>query len=81
MTRVVKVWDGDEPNEITLIKKSKTVWIAVGQYMGKEVRAQGRTANNPAALWAARLTTEATRHAKYCAYGDDVALSRVIELT
>lgn len=51
MTRVVRVWEGEDPCEITLVKKSKTVWIAVGTYMGKEVRVQGRTANNAAAIW------------------------------
>lgn len=51
MKRVVKVWDGDEPCEITVIQKSKSVWIAVGQYMGKEIRVQGRTANNASTLW------------------------------
>ena len=51
MERVVKVWEGEEPCEITLVKKSKSVWIAVGTYMGKEVRAQGRSANSAASLW------------------------------
>jgi hypothetical protein len=47
----VRVWEGEEPVEITVVKKSKTVWVAVGQYMGKEVRAQGRSANSATALW------------------------------
>jgi hypothetical protein len=51
MKRVVRVWEGDEPCEITLVQKSKSVWIAVGTYMGKEVRVQGRSANSAAALW------------------------------
>jgi hypothetical protein len=51
MKRVVKVWDGEEPCEITVVQKSKSVWIAVGMYLGKEVRVQGRTANNASALW------------------------------
>jgi hypothetical protein len=51
MKRVAKVWDGDEQCEITVEQKLKSVWIAVGQYMGKEVRVQGRTANNASALW------------------------------
>lgn len=45
---IVKPWENDEPCEITVIQKSKSVWIAVGQYMGKEV---GRTENNAVALW------------------------------
>jgi len=42
---------GDGPTEITLVKKSKTVWIAVGQYMGKRIEVKGRTANNAAEVW------------------------------
>lgn len=49
--RVVKVWERDGPTEITLVKKSKTVWIAVGEYMGKRIEVQGRTANNAASTW------------------------------
>lgn len=51
MKRFIKPWVNDEPCEVTIVQKSKSVWIAVGQYMGKEVRVQGRTANNAAALW------------------------------
>jgi hypothetical protein len=51
MKRFVKVWDGEDPCEITVVQKSKSVWIAVGTYMGKEVRVEGRTANNASALW------------------------------
>ena len=51
MKSVVRVWEGEEPVEITLVKKSKTVWIATGTYMGKEVRVQGKTANNATAIW------------------------------
>jgi hypothetical protein len=51
MKRAVKVWNGEEPCGITLVQKSKSVWIAVGIYMGKEVRVQGRTANSATALW------------------------------
>lgn len=51
LTRFVKVWEGEEPIEITLVKKSKTVWVAVGEYMGKRVEVQGRTANSAASVW------------------------------
>lgn len=52
LKRFVRVWEGDaEPTEITLVKKSKTVWVAVGEYMGKRIDVQGRTANNAASLW------------------------------
>lgn len=46
---IVTVWD--EKIEITIVQKSKSVWIAVGQYLGKEVRVQGRSANSAARLW------------------------------
>lgn len=48
---MVKAWENDEPCEITVVQKSKSVWIAVGQYMGKEVRAQGRSESNAVAKW------------------------------
>jgi hypothetical protein len=51
MKRFVKVWDGEDPCEITVVQKSNSVWIAVGTYMGKEVRVEGRTANNASAKW------------------------------
>ena len=38
MKRLVKVWEGDEPCEITVVQKSKSVWIAAGEYMGSEPR-------------------------------------------
>jgi hypothetical protein len=51
MKRSVRVWDGDEPCEITIFQKSKSVWIAVGQYMGKTLEVQGRSAGSAASLW------------------------------
>jgi hypothetical protein len=47
----VRVWEGDEPCEITIIQKSKSVWTAVGQYMGKTIEVKGRSAASAAALW------------------------------
>ncbi len=51
MKRLVKVWEGDEPCEITVVQKSKSVWIAAGEYMGKRFHVEGRTTNNAAAKW------------------------------
>jgi hypothetical protein len=48
---IVKPWENDEPCEITVEQKSKSVWIAVGQHIGKEVRVQGRTESNVVAKW------------------------------
>lgn len=48
---IVKPRENDEPCEITVVQKSKSVWIAVGQYMGKEVRVQGRSESNAVAKW------------------------------
>lgn len=47
----VRVWEGEEPVEITVVQKSKSLWVASGQYIGKSITVQGRTANNAAALW------------------------------
>ena len=51
MKRSVRVWEGEEPVEVTVVQKPKSVWIAVGTHMGKEVRVEGRTANNATAKW------------------------------
>jgi hypothetical protein len=47
--RVVTVWD--EKYEVTVLQKSKSVWIASGEYMGKSLQVQGRTAGNAIDLW------------------------------
>ena len=46
---IVKVWD--EEFEITVAQKSKTVWIAVGKYMGKMVEAKGTSESSAVAHW------------------------------
>lgn len=51
MNLFVRVWDGEEPIEITVVQKSKSVWIASGEYMGQRFSVQGRTANLAAAKW------------------------------
>lgn len=51
LKRFIKPWENDEPCEVTIVQKSKSVWIAVGTYMSKEVRVEGRTSNNAAAKW------------------------------
>jgi hypothetical protein len=48
-THIVRVWD--EQFEITLVQKSKSVWIAVGTYMGKTVEVQGRSESSAVAHW------------------------------
>lgn len=48
---MVKVWDGEEPVEITVVQLSKSVWRASGNYMGKAIEVKGRSASNAAALW------------------------------
>jgi hypothetical protein len=51
MKRLVRVWEGEEPCEITVFQKSTSVWIAVGQYMEKTIEVKGRSASSAAALW------------------------------
>ena len=38
------------PHVITVYQKSKTVWVAVGDYMGERIEVQGSSAN-VAANW------------------------------
>jgi hypothetical protein len=45
----VKVWD--KSCEITVYQKSKTVWIAVGDYMGAQIETKGSSQSSAAAHW------------------------------
>jgi hypothetical protein len=49
MTQTVTVWD--EKLEIRVYQKSKSVWVAVGEYMGRPLEVTGRSANTAAAHW------------------------------
>ena len=48
-TITVKVWE--KPCEISVYQKSKTVWIAVGEYMGKRIETKGSSPSAAAAHW------------------------------
>jgi hypothetical protein len=41
----------DAPCSITISHQSRTVWIAVGDYMGKRIEIKGSSANNAALHW------------------------------
>jgi hypothetical protein len=45
----VTVWGEDY--EITVYQQSKSVWIAVGTFEGKEIRVQGRSQSSVTAHW------------------------------
>ncbi len=45
----VTVWN--KPYTISVYQKSKTVWIAVGDYMGERLEAQGRSESTAAHRW------------------------------
>ena len=49
MERTVTVWG--KPVQISIHQKSKTVWIAIGFYMGERIETKGRSANSAMALW------------------------------
>ena len=49
MDRTVKVWD--KPHAITVYRKSKSVWIAVGEYMGERLEVKGRTESQAMNNW------------------------------
>lgn len=48
--RTVHVWD--VAHFITVYQKSKSVWIAVGDYMGKPIEVKGSSASSAASAWA-----------------------------
>jgi hypothetical protein len=49
MKQIVTVWN--KRYEISVYQKSKSVWIAVGEYMGERIEGQGRTAMGATASW------------------------------
>jgi hypothetical protein len=53
--RTVQVWD--HPHVISVYQKSKSVWIAVGDYMGQRVETKGSSLTSAAKHW-----TDAARY-------------------
>lgn len=49
MDREVLVWG--KRHKISVYQKSKTVWIAVGEYMGHHIEVKSSSANAAANLW------------------------------
>lgn len=49
MSHFVSVWDTKV--EVDVYQKSKTVWIAVGTYLGHHIEVKGRSASSALNLW------------------------------
>jgi hypothetical protein len=49
MKQTVRVWD--ELQEITVYQKSKSVWVAVGEYMGDRIETKASSASAAARHW------------------------------
>jgi hypothetical protein len=47
--RAVQVWD--KPYEITVYQKTKSVWIAVGEYMGERIERKDRSDSTAVKRW------------------------------
>jgi len=45
----VQVWN--TPQKVTVYQKSKSVWVAVGTYMGEHVEVTGRTETQAIGSW------------------------------
>ena len=43
------VWD--KPYKVSVHSKSKTVWVAVGEYQGQRIEVKGRTESQAVASW------------------------------
>jgi hypothetical protein len=41
----------DEPQDVQLYRKSKSVWIAAGHYQGRTIEVKGRTSSQALASW------------------------------
>jgi hypothetical protein len=48
--RTVQVWD--HPHVISVYQKSKSVWIALGDYMGQRVEVKGSSLTSATKHWA-----------------------------
>ena len=48
----VRVWD--KPYTVTTYQKTKSVWIAVGEYMGETIQTKGRTKGAAVKRWKER---------------------------
>ena len=51
ISREVRVMVWDQPHEITVYQKSKSVWIATGDYMGKTVEVKSSSSGSATKLW------------------------------
>ena len=49
MKQTVRVWD--ELQEITVYQKSKSVWVAAGEYMGERIETKASSASAAAKHW------------------------------
>jgi hypothetical protein len=49
MKQTVRVWD--ELQEITVYQKSKTVWVAVGEYKGERIETKASSESAAAKHW------------------------------
>ncbi|MGE3745574.1 MAG: hypothetical protein AB7G25_07690 [Sphingomonadaceae bacterium] len=49
MERTVKVWG--QPQSVSVHQKSKSVWIAAGNYMGEHIQTQDRSAGAAVKRW------------------------------
>lgn len=49
MEHTVLVWD--KPYMVSVRQKSKTVWLAVGEYRGERFEVKGRTESQAVADW------------------------------
>jgi len=49
--QTVMVWD--KPHDITVYQKSKSVWIAVGDYMDQLIEVKGLSPSSAAKSWVA----------------------------
>ena len=49
MEHTVEVWG--KPHKVTVHQKSKSVWVASGEYMGKHIEVKDRSASTAIAQW------------------------------
>ncbi len=51
MNRQHTVYVWEKPQVISVYQKSKTVWIAAGEYMGKPIEVKGRSKSSAIKRW------------------------------
>ena len=55
---IIKIWE--KPHAVSVHRESKSVWVAIGDYMGESIRVQGRSESAALRHWCEAARNKAT---------------------